>query len=174
MLQKVCAPACGGSCTAPALLFLLLVFILLRSHCWREIAPHSWQCSCQLTLMLVLCRNHLSRGRSHPTEGDFWPDQKSHCCITIHMCMSEDLSMLRIQTRLLSATAEGLLKPSEELMEIRSLWQPKQNKNKAKKSVMMLPLAIFSVHEDSRANQDDSFTKIIWNCPKHKIQPISL
>lgn len=75
--------------------------------------------------------------------------------------MSEDLSMLRIQTRLLSATAEGLLKPSEELMEIRSLWQPKQNKNKVKKSVMMLPLAIFSVHEDSRANQDDSFTKII-------------
>lgn len=37
------------------------------------------------------------------------------------MCMSEDLSMLRIQTRLLSAKAEGLLKPSEELMEIRSL-----------------------------------------------------
>lgn len=35
--------------------------------------------------------------------------------------MSEDLSMLRIQTHLLSATAEGLLKPSEELMEIRSL-----------------------------------------------------
>lgn len=35
--------------------------------------------------------------------------------------MSEDLSMLRIQTRLLSAKAEGLLEPSEELMEIRSL-----------------------------------------------------
>lgn len=48
------------------------------------------------------------------------------------MGMSEDLSMLRIHTRLLSATAEGLLKPSEELMEIRSLTTKTKQKQSKK------------------------------------------